>query len=57
MLQERRWNQRRLEAVLTLERLQLLLSQFNGRIGLVRPQALRIPGGHDAQTKQNNQNP
>ena len=41
----------RLEEGLTLERLRLLLSQFNRRIGLVRPQALRIPGGHDAQTK------
>jgi hypothetical protein len=57
MSQKRRWNQRRLEKVLTLERVWLLLSQFNGRIGLVRPQALRIPGGHDAQTKQNDQNP
>ncbi|AZF45036.1 5-formyltetrahydrofolate cyclo-ligase [Pseudomonas sp. R1-43-08] len=54
--QKRRWNRDAVKTVLTLELL-LHRREFNRRIGLVRPQALGIPGGHDAQTKQNYQNP
>lgn len=56
MWQKRRWDQRRFKVVSTLELL-LHRREFNRCIGLVRPQALGITGGHNTQTKQNNQYP